>query len=287
MADVVSRGVRFYVQQLGTGDHVMAFVHGLVFDNLSSFYFTLAKPLRPHARLVLYDLRGHGRSEQPPDGYTVEDMALDLAGLLEVLGYGDRRVTVVGNSFGGLVALVFALRFPERTAGVVLIDAQVGDHSFGPRVSESLGLTGEARDRKVEEMFGHWFARHNVEGEPDSDALGMRQLFDRTLSRRRRPLQRVAERLVHDTTLAADLEGTPPLTDDALRGIRAPVLAFYGEGSDLRAEGERVARLLPDCRLEIFAGGAHLILFTDTDRLAAGITDWLDRNGKGTGSGAS
>ena len=44
MADLTVNGVRLHVQRLGVGPRVAVFVHGLVMDNLSSFYFTLATP---------------------------------------------------------------------------------------------------------------------------------------------------------------------------------------------------------------------------------------------------
>jgi len=45
MADVVANGVRHHVQRLGRGDRTVVFVHGLVMDNLSSWYFTVANPV--------------------------------------------------------------------------------------------------------------------------------------------------------------------------------------------------------------------------------------------------
>src|SRR2546429_3679484 len=110
MADVLANGVRHHVQRLGRGERTVVFVHGLVMDNLSSFYFTLANPIAEFAEVILYDLRGHGMSERPASGYTVASLVADLAALLDQL---DRRpVTLIGNSFGGLVALAFAAAHP-------------------------------------------------------------------------------------------------------------------------------------------------------------------------------
>src|SRR5512133_2303707 len=113
MADVTANGVRHHVQRLGAGDRTVVFVHGLVMDNLSSFYFTLANPVASFADVVLYDLRGHGMSERPARGYRVVDLVADLAALLDALGIA-HPVALVGNSFGGLVALAFAAAHPER-----------------------------------------------------------------------------------------------------------------------------------------------------------------------------
>src|ERR1700709_2285355 len=92
MPDVVANGVRLHVQRLsspGMRDDapVVVFLHGLVMDNLSSFYYTLANPVAAAgADVVLYDLRGHGLSERPRTGYQVDDSVADLAALLNALG---------------------------------------------------------------------------------------------------------------------------------------------------------------------------------------------------------
>ena len=58
MADVQANGLRFHYQSLGQGqgdDRLVVFLHGLVMDNLSSWYFTVANPVAVHAEVMLYD----------------------------------------------------------------------------------------------------------------------------------------------------------------------------------------------------------------------------------------
>src|SRR5215831_8500563 len=102
MGDVWARGIRLHVQRLGTASErvTAVFLHGLVMDNLSSWYFSVANPAAQVADVILYDLRGHGRSERPASGYGLADMVLDLDALLDALAV-DRPVVLVGNSFGG------------------------------------------------------------------------------------------------------------------------------------------------------------------------------------------
>ena len=89
MPDVVARGLRFNVVRMGRGDPVLVLVHGLLIDNHASFYMSIAPALSKHASVVLYDLRGHGNSGQPPSGYGTDDMAADLAGILDALELRD------------------------------------------------------------------------------------------------------------------------------------------------------------------------------------------------------
>lgn len=239
MADVVANGVRHHVQRLGQGPRTVVFVHGLVMDNLSSFYFTLANPVAERASVVLYDLRGHGLSERPATGYKIADLLEDLAGLV-----GDAKVSLVGNSFGGLVALAFAAAHPDRVERLALIDAHDGTEGWAAQMTATLGLTGDARDAKIGESFQSWLGRHS--------------------ERKRTRLAKNAHELVEGTSLIADLRASPPMTDAQLASIRCPTLALYGERSDVRARGVALAKLLPACTLVVVPGCTHSVLWEAT-----------------------
>jgi pimeloyl-ACP methyl ester carboxylesterase len=243
MADVVANGVRHHVQRLGRGDHTVVFVHGLVMDNLSSFYFTLANPVAAGAEVILYDLRGHGMSERPASGYAVTDLVADLAGVIDALQI-DRPIDLVGNSFGGLIALAFAAAHPARVARLALIDAHDGTDGWAAQMTATLGLQGEARYTKIGESFQSWLGRHS--------------------ERKRTRLAQAAEALVEGTSLIADLRNSPPMTAAALSAITCPTLALYGERSDVRARGEQLAKTLRACTLEILPGCSHSVLWEAT-----------------------
>ena len=253
MADVVANGVRHHVQRLGRGAPVV-FVHGLVMDNLSSFYFTLANPIAERAEAILYDLRGHGMSERPPAGYSVGSLVADLAALLDALHVAE-PVALVGNSFGGLLSLAFAATHPERVAKLALIDAHDGTAGWAAQMASTLLLRGDARDAKIAESFQAWLGRHS--------------------ERKRTRLARAAEALVEGTSLVADLRASPPLTEDALARVRCPTLALYGERSDVRDRGEQLARILPACELAILPGCTHSVLWEATGEVRSRVTAFV------------
>jgi 3-oxoadipate enol-lactonase len=68
---------------------------------------------RKHFRLLSYDASGYGRSDQPLEHYSVEAWADEGAGLLDALGI--ERVLAHGTSMGGMVAIAFTAKYPERT----------------------------------------------------------------------------------------------------------------------------------------------------------------------------
>ena len=78
-------------------------------------------------RSAAVDLRGHGRSDKPETGYDFETMAEDLRLLIEALGPGFERPILVGQSWGAGVVLDFAVRHPDLTRGIVLVDGGLTD----------------------------------------------------------------------------------------------------------------------------------------------------------------
>jgi esterase len=92
-----------------------------MFSNLSVYYFNIAPLLATKYHVVLYDLKSHGMSEKVLEGYDLESMTNDLIALMEALNL--QQVHLGGYSFGGLIALKMAIRFPERIKKLAIIEA--------------------------------------------------------------------------------------------------------------------------------------------------------------------
>jgi pimeloyl-ACP methyl ester carboxylesterase len=76
-------------------------------------------------RSVAVDLRGHGRSDKPDDGYGFATISGDLRALIDAL-HLDRPI-LAGQSWGAGVVLDFAVRYPDSTTGIVLVDGGLND----------------------------------------------------------------------------------------------------------------------------------------------------------------
>lgn len=255
MADVTAGGIRFHVQRLAANRfanprpvHPVVFIHGLGMDNLSSFYFTLANPLaNAGADVILYDLRGHGLSERPRTGYQVGDSVADLAALLDTLGV-EGAVHLVGNSYGGTVALGFAVAHPERVASVVLIEAHFSVAGW----AEQIGIE-QNRIESGSEMRG-WLEQ---------------------LGRKVVRLADMADDLLNRTTFLADLKAVRAIPMSQLSALRCPVRAVYGEHSDVVGYARQLNEHLPHCILTVLPGCGHSVLMDATVALREIVLDWF------------
>jgi len=116
------RGQRIHYEDSGGAGLALVLSHGFLQD--SSMFDAQVRRLRPRHRVITWDQRGHGGTVSTSEAITYWDSADDLAALLDQLGV--KRAVVGGMSQGGFISLRFALRYPDRAAGLVLIDTQSG-----------------------------------------------------------------------------------------------------------------------------------------------------------------
>jgi proline iminopeptidase len=94
-------------------------------------------PLSEHLRLICYDHRGSGRSARPQsqDSYHIDRFVADVAGVAKGLGLD--RFALLGHSFGGIVALNFALAYPDVLTHLILVCSPTS-HDFIDEVEAAL-----------------------------------------------------------------------------------------------------------------------------------------------------
>lgn len=111
--------MQLHHRELGQGDRTLVILHGL-FGTLDNWQ-TLARRWAEHYRVVLVDLRNHGRSPHANE-HTYELMSQDVLALFDELQLLAAGTTLLGHSMGGKVAMRFALDHPDRLAQVVVVD---------------------------------------------------------------------------------------------------------------------------------------------------------------------
>ncbi|PKO67788.1 MAG: hypothetical protein CVU20_13960 [Betaproteobacteria bacterium HGW-Betaproteobacteria-14] len=128
--------------EYGEGPTSIVFLHGIMMDR--SVFSEQVPVLAESHRVIVADLRGHGESGKPIEGYDLKQYVADLAFLIAQLGL--TRPRLAGWSMGGSIALAFAASHPGVASKLVLIGAtpclvQRPDwpHAVPPEAAQQLG----------------------------------------------------------------------------------------------------------------------------------------------------
>ena len=271
MAELIVRGLRFNVVQMGPGDDAAGRrplrrpppaggVPARADHGQPRRASSTRSPRRSPATtdVVLYDLRGHGRTERPLDGYRIEDGVDDLVGVLDAVGI-DGPVHLVANSFGGTIALAAALRRPDRVAGMVLIEAHPAFEGWGDEMIEDLAGPRRGLRRPRHPRLPRQPAR------PGRCArwCGPARSWSTETLARRRPAPRPSRPAPRTW---------PPLS--------CPSILLYGESSDILDRAFVLEDSIPGTVLEVVDGCSHALLMENPAEVERLTLAWLDRAGR-------
>ncbi len=268
MPKVETNGTRIHYLQVGQGPDVLL-LHGLG-GNLAVWFLYLVDQMRDSFRLTAVDLRGHGKSDVPPTGYTTADMAKDLAGLMDALDMP--KAHLIGHSFGADIALHFTVLYPERTGRLVVLEP---------------GIAALLQHRKSEQWVGwdYWvnklaeFGIHvPQEKKYDIDYL-LRQTvhipihFGPAKGRPRNPEPLL--NLLDTTTIVRDYEDVAGMTLDRIAQIRNPTLVVYGKNSHFLVTYEYLKEHLQNCQTVLIPEGEHYGPLEQPELHAEHLTQFL------------
>jgi 3-oxoadipate enol-lactonase len=143
---------------------VLALIHPIGLR--AEFWRPIAEHLSSEFRVVAIDLRGHGESDVPSAGFSLDDAAADVAELLRALG--QPPCIVGGCSMGGMVALGVAVRAPELVRGVILSNTA---HTFTPQaravMEERAQAAAAGMPAILEGTINRWFSPEFQQQNPE------------------------------------------------------------------------------------------------------------------------
>jgi 3-oxoadipate enol-lactonase len=258
-------GTTLYYERRGEGEPV------LLIQGMSGTHLAWGEPflgaLGDDLDLVIYNHRGVGESGPQEGAVTITGLADDAAGMLEALGW--ETAHVLGISMGGMVAQELALRHPERIRTLVLgctypggAGAQLADPALVQELAGAL-LSG---DRELALRTGFAanlsaaFASEEANWEPfHAMATGLPVPVPVIIAQ----MQAV---IGHDTSAR-------------LGSIDKPTLVIHGTEDRMLpvTNGELIARLVPDARLELLEGVGHMFWWEQPERSAALVRSHVTR----------
>ena len=209
--------------------------------------------------VIRYDVRGHGLSDSPPGPYTIRYCSTDLALLLDHLEVA--RVSVIGISVGGMIALDFAASHPERINRMVFSDTApiIGTADLWNARIDTLREHGMAHLARA--ILDRWFAPEYFTDHP-ADAAGYLNMLTR--------MPVVGYTATCEAIRDADL--TPQVGK-----VSAPSLVLCGD-KDPSTPPDLVrnfAAQLPNARFQLIPDAGHLPCVEQPDSFAAALNAFL------------
>jgi proline iminopeptidase len=257
MTTMSLRGISLFVEVVGDGQP-LALMHG---GPGADHYSMLAlRPLADQFTLVFYDHRCNGRSEGAKiQSMTWENLTADADALRQALGF--EKWAVLGHSFGGMVALEYALRYPQSLSHLVLADT-CGD-TWWVRENAPQILAKRGFHRKTVETAKRYYTGQIELDEYTSSFLRLARAFYYRLS----PLV-----LARDMAVGLRMKSRPEAflfaarellkgwtVMDRLGEIEVPTLVLAGR-DDFQFPPEHQVELaagIPDAQLEIIERAGH------------------------------
>lgn len=277
---VVLHGHELAYLDSGTGPTVL-FIHGILGSQRQ--WSHLVDKMDDDNRVLVPDLFGHGESAKPLGDYSLSSHAATMRDLLDHLGVD--RVTLVGHSLGGGIAMQFYYLFPERVDRIVLVASGGLGREVSP-ILRSATLPGAEQVLGVL-ASGPVLSRVEAVGRGASK-LGWRPGADITAVWRGFTGLRDQEsrRAFLATTRAViDLGGQSISAHDHIEGgLDIPAMVVWGSKDRMipAFHALNALRSIPDCRVELFPGSGHFPHLDDPDRFAALLREFIASHGAET-----
>lgn len=249
-------GISLNVLEQGNGRLTLIFLH--YFGGSALEWESVMSQLSGQYRCLAVDLRGHGDSEAPETGYSVDTMADDISELIGLLHVDE--FVLVGHSMSGKVALAFAARQPAGLRALVLV-------SPSPPVPEPI-----PDDEREKLLTGH--------GKRSSAEKTLKNITEAPVSKA------VREQIIADDLRTAKpawdawlLEGSKEDISDRMKAINVPVHSIVGQEDRALPPDVQHRLVLPylkNASFDTIENAGHLLPWEVPDELATFIQKNID-----------
>lgn len=279
---------QLYIREVGEGQPIIVLHGGPEFDH--RYLLPELDCLSDSVRLVYYDQRGRGRSYS---GEGAQDVTLaseidDLDRVRQSLGC--ETVAVLGHSWGGQLAMEYAVQHPDRVSHLILMNTAAASHRGLLALKSEVARRRTAGER--EQLAALVASPGYQQGDLDADAEFLRIHFrtafadprhlDRVLPRLRAftpeaivAARAICDRLEQQTWVSPAYDLTPQL-----RSLRTPALLIHGDSDmvpvDVVAD---IAAAIPTSRLTVLPDCGHFSYLEKPESVKASITDFFIEHG--------
>ncbi len=272
MPEAFINGARIYYQVRGRG-FPLILSHGLGADH--TMWALQVAAFKECFKVVLWDFRGHGRSEITEEGYSLEQFVKDERELLRYLGIS--KAHIGGLSLGGLVSSWFAATYPEMTVSLILSDSagllegmseeekedKRNLFEMSAKVAEK-----EGRAAMVEATISLMFSEEFIKNSPDI----VNKIKEGIMADPGQGYARTIRHLLMDFWKKSEDE-----IKSNLAGISAPSIILAGDLDRLTPlpTQEALHRAIPGSRFKVIKGAGHVPVLEKPEEWNREVLDFL------------
>lgn len=227
--------------------------------------WVLPRRLAERYRIIMFDNRGAGRSDQPPGPYSTRQMADDAANLMDALGL--ERADVFGASMGGMIAQELALNYPKRAKRLILGCTSSGGKGRVLAPPEIQAYLEPRTDMTLYQML--WWSA--PAGYPQEFIDAHRDVVER----------KIQSDLLYPSQLHAyKAQLAAYKAHDAysrLSSLRMPTLILVGDRDVLipPENSSILASIIPDVRMQTIRGAGHIFWISHAEETFSALSDFL------------
>ncbi|MBW4689129.1 MAG: alpha/beta hydrolase [Komarekiella atlantica HA4396-MV6] len=260
MPKVQINGIDLFYDIKGAGEPLLL-IAGFLCDHT---YWSLLMPSLSHYQVIRLDNRGMGRSSAPNNPYSIQQMASDVALLLDSIGID--KVHVLGHSMGSQIAQELVLAHPKKVKSLVLISSWAKSDERFDSIIETWGdLPGNVDLKLYEKVVFPWIFTDEFYSIP-----GMIEgLIEFAINY---PFQPSTRTLYHHSRAILGND-----TTERLKYIHCPTLVIVGKQDILTPVkfSEQLAQGIPNAEIVVLNRGGHGLLVESPDTVASLLLNFL------------
>ncbi len=260
MARIKVNGVELYYEIHGEGKETIVFSHGLLWSG--RMFQSQVDLLKASYRVVVYDHRGQGRSDESPADFTMETNYEDALALIKALDLGPCHFA--GLSMGGFVAMRLAARNPELIKSLILMETSADEepntfkYTLLNTVVKMLGVKA-VTNKVMPIMFGSKFLADPARAKEKAH-------WQEQLENNKKSITKAVKAVISRKSVYHEL----PI-------IKCPVLIIVGD-LDVATVPEKSIRIhnqLTNSRLKVIEGAGHSSCIEEPEKINQAILEFL------------
>jgi 3-oxoadipate enol-lactonase len=269
MATIKVHGIELFYKESGSGAETIVFSHGLLMDH--EMFEAQRAAFEREYRVIAYDQRAQGQSDDPGYGYDMDTLTQDAAGLIQALGAAPCHFA--GLSMGGFIGMRLGARRPDLLRTLTLMNTGAGAETAMDRMrygflAQLVKIVGTSpfTGIAVKELFGR---STRATADP-----ALRAMLDEWTTKLRNRPKNIAPSILA-------VMNRPEFSRDELAAIRRPTLVIAGEDDTAQpvANSKKLAEAIPHARLVRIPAAGHSSTLEQPEAVIAAMRELMTGRG--------